>query len=118
MRVLLCRQGEEAQLVEVRNTLKELQTIVDGFIEVVPFFRNSVLICNEEGKLREDLKPNRFLTVGRELDLIRGNFILIRGNFIICGANGEEFDDIPKLLEPLLYSVCKNPHFDKNGEPI
>ena len=111
MRVLLCKQGEEAQLVEVRNTLKELQTIVDGFIEVVPFFRDSVLICNEKGKLREDLKPNRFLTIGRELDLIRGNFI-------ICGASGEEFDDIPSYLEPILYAVCKNPHFDKNGEPI
>ena len=111
MRVLLCRQGEEAQLVDVRNTLKELQTIVDGFIEVVPFFRDSVLICNEDGKNREDLKPNRFLTIGNRLDCIRGNFI-------ICGASGEEFDDIPKLLEPLLYSVCKNPHFDKNGKPI
>lgn len=47
MRVLLCKQGEEAQLVDVRNTLKELQTIVDGFIEVVPFFRDSVLICSK-----------------------------------------------------------------------
>ena len=111
MRVLLCKQGEEARFIDVRNELEELQAIVDGHIEVVPFFRDTVLICNEEGKLRDDLKPNRFMTIGNRLDRIQGDFF-------ICGTDCEEFADVPTLMEPLLFSICKRPHFDKDGEPL
>lgn len=111
MRVLLCKQGEEARFIDVRNELEELQAIVDGYIEVVPFFKSTVLVCNEDGKNRDDLKPNRFMTIGNRLDRINGDFF-------ICGTDCEEFADVPTLLEPLLFSICKRPHFDKDGEPI
>ena len=111
MRVLLCNQGEQARFVEVCNELTELQAIVEGYIEAVPFFKNTVLICNEEGRIRDDLKPNRFVTLRGEIDLINGNFL-------VCGTNGEEFTDLPRLAGPLIKAQLAEPHFDKNGEPV
>lgn len=111
MRVLMCKQGEPATVVEVCNELAELQAIVDGYIEAVPFFRNTVLICNEEAKLRDDLKPNRFVTLNGEIDLIKGDFF-------VCGSNGEEFTDLPRIAGPLIKAQLSEPHFDKNGEPL
>lgn len=72
IKCLLVKPNEEPEVVEVENTLKALQGIVNGYIQAVPLSKTSDLICNEEGKLL-GLEPNR--PVGD--DLIMGNFIIV-----------------------------------------
>ena len=53
--------GAEVELVPENGkqfTLKELQDLVDGFIEIVPAKDGRLIIINEEGKLR-DLPMNQ-----------------------------------------------------------
>lgn len=83
--------GEPAGHVEwVSNDLKSFQSKVLGPIETVTICRNPrvVMICNEEGKLRGDLQPNFFFGLDR-----------IYGDVVVCGAKGEEFDDVPITLD-------------------
>lgn len=63
---------------DTKDGLKELQDIVGGFIETVPY-DDFLLICNEEGKL-QDLAPNFFY--GTEL---------IVGNVAFVGKGMEDF---------------------------
>jgi hypothetical protein len=75
-------EDEFGRLVEIENELQVLQSIVGGYIETTGY-KNLVIICNEEGKLR-GLQPN--VVLGREM---------LVGTIIVCGASGDEFSDIP-----------------------
>lgn len=68
----------------INNTLERFQMIVKGYIEAVPLTDNSVIICNEEGKLCW-LPPN----------FVLDNLDMIHGTVIVCGTDGEEFCDVP-----------------------
>ena len=48
----------------IKNNLEEKQKIVDGLIEYVSLDNNSLLVCNEEGKIL-GMEPNRI--VGRDI---------------------------------------------------
>ena len=84
MKIIACRVGEEPKQIEIENTLEAMQEFVGGYIEVVSLgIRNLVLVCDDEGKLKEKL-PN--------YELIRssGNVDVIVGDFFICKAEGED----------------------------
>ena len=68
----------------ISATLENLQKTVGGYIEAVPLTDEIVMICNEDGKLRQ-LEHNFFLPFDR-----------IVGTAIICGVDGDEFSDIPE----------------------
>ena len=90
IKVIIKRPDEEAGHVTwISPTLKNLQTHVNGYIETVPCTDNSVIICNEEGKIK-GLMPN-FLYGGTFPDIICGTVI-------VCGTNGEDFADVPFSL--------------------
>jgi hypothetical protein len=76
----------------VSDTLENLQKTVGGYIETVTLDNGVVLICNEEGKLRD--MPYNF-TVRRMIH----NFLPVSnpifGIVIVCGADGDEFADVP-----------------------
>ena len=57
----------------IKNKLEEKQKIVDGLIEYVSLDNNSLLVCNEEGKIL-GMEPNRI--VGG--DIIAGTFFIVR----------------------------------------
>lgn len=84
----------------ISNNLEALQRYVDGYIEVVPVTENIVMICNEEGKLR-NMEPN----FGWLCDVIVGPVIF-------CGVKGEEFADMP-----LEFSEFK-PHFEAIAKEV
>lgn len=71
--------GEEAGPVEIENSLKSLQSYVDGYIEVIRPFDDEdvVMILNEEGKIN-GLSPNRTLMDenGDVIDIIAGDFLI------------------------------------------
>jgi len=75
----------------ISDSLKNLQNTVGGYIETVTLDNGVVLICNEEGKLR-DMPYNFTLRRMRGVVTIQN---AIFGTVIACGADGDEFADIP-----------------------
>ena len=86
MKVLTIPRYEEPCIAEMENTLEAMQEYVMGNIETVTLSDTAILVCNEEGKLTA-FTPNRILKVGKNTDVIRGDFF-------ICGWKGEDFCDI------------------------
>lgn len=81
MRVVYVEPNRPAYEADIRNSLKALQKAVGGYIEVVYNDDDTIIICNEEGKL-QGLPGNRHLDNGTSI---------IAGSFFIIGDNGEEF---------------------------
>lgn len=88
IKVIIKRPDEKyGHVTHISARLENLQNTVGGYIETVTVIKGVILICNEEGKLR-DMEPNMWL-----------NGDLIRGTVIICGQNGEDISDIPITLQ-------------------
>ena len=75
----------------VSDSLENLQKTVGGYIETVTLDNGVVLICNEEGKLRD--MPYNF-THRQMFGAIPLQYPIF-GTVIACGAEGDEFADIP-----------------------
>ena len=76
----------------VSDSLENLQKTVGGYIETVTLpEHNLVLICNEEGRIR-DMPYNFTLRRMRGVVTIQN---AIFGTVIACGVEGDEFADIP-----------------------
>ena len=90
---LVKRPGEIPRHVNISNSLEALQRNVEGFVEVVTLIPpeekkgrklpGMVVICNEEGRLR-DMPYN--CTIWNQ-DYV--------GPIIICGCQDDEFIDLP-----------------------
>ena len=90
IKVLIKRSDEEVgHMTRIRPTLEILQKHVDGWIETVTLPGGIVIICDEEGRLKG--KPHN-CTVFPQNMAARVSFA---GDIIVCGADGEEFADIP-----------------------
>lgn len=77
--------GERARVTVIANTLAAMQSIVGGYIEVVGFDEENVIVCNEEGRL-----------LG-----LPENCLGLCGTFIVLGRGQDgEFGDVvsPKEL--------------------
>ena len=81
MKVVYKEPGKPAFEAEVRNDLESEQKAVGGFIECVYNEDNTIIVCNEEGKLI-GMKGNIHLDNGTSI---------IAGPFFVCGDNGEDF---------------------------
>lgn len=103
MKVLMCRVGKEAELIEIENSLETMQELVGGYIEpYYPYEDDVAIICNEEGKMF--LEPNRpvITSDGRLIDYIFGDFFL-------CGNGDEDFEDFPEeLVDKYKYEMDRN----------
>ena len=87
IKVIIKRPDEEyGHVTHISDKLENLQKTVGGFIETVPAVQGAIIICNEEGKLK-GLEPNMWCFGDR-----------LHGTLIVCGAAGEELDDIPISL--------------------
>ena len=103
MKVLKIEPGKHPEVTEIDNELHALQEAVGGYIECVyPWNDETVLVCNEEGKIL-NLPLNRKIYDG---EIFRD---VICGTFIIAGNAGEDLrsltdDEIKKhkaeLWEP------------------
>ena len=78
----------------VSNSLENLQRFVGGYIETVTLFNNLVIICNEEGRLKN---------LDYCCTILGHDFY---GPVLIAGVKGDEFDDLPfpdiRVLRQLL----------------
>lgn len=103
LRVILCRPGEAAEIVEIDDDLESMQALVGGLIEPYdpfysendPRYENVILVCNEEGKLRQ-LPPSRAIVDedGCVMDVIAGPFFLC-----YAPVESERFLSMPPDLE-------------------
>lgn len=82
MRVIFKEPGKRSRIMQIPNELKVMQKLVDGPIETVSFYLGTVMIVNEEGKLR-NLLPN--------VPNPAYNGDVIVGNLIVAKVEGEEF---------------------------
>lgn len=91
------RTRQKPRHVNISDSLTNLQKTVDGFIETVTIATDLVVICNEEGIIRN--LPYNCTICGAKL----------YGTIIMCGVNGDEFSDLPtnwdnmKRLFPMLF---------------
>lgn len=81
--VIVKEPGRKPELREIDNTLEELQGYVGGYIETVTFASDLVIICNEDGRLRQMTYNCRIANI---------DFV---GPILLCGIDGENFDDAP-----------------------
>ena len=112
LKVILCKPGETAEVVEIEDELESMQDLVGGLIEPYdpfysetdPRYENVILVCNEEGKLMQ-LPLNRAIVDedGRVMDVIRGPFFLcyapVESERFLSIPESERFLSIPPDLE-------------------
>ena len=79
LRVVMVEPGKPAYETEIENTLEAEQKAVGGYIQVVPLDNETLLICNEDGKLN-GMQGNRRISKD-----------IIAGPFFIVGEDGDEF---------------------------
>lgn len=89
IKVIAKKPGQPPQIGVIPNTLEAFQAAVDGYIETFPLFKDCLIICNEEGKLRK----MRF-----NFEMCGETFV---GPVIFVGVKGENFTDCPIRLEDL-----------------
>lgn len=74
IQVLICKPGEMPLFTVIDNSLKSMQSVVGGYIEVVTAYLPGYdIVCNEEGLI---------------IDLPM-NYFGIRGTFFVCRSNEE-----------------------------
>ena len=83
MRILVVEPERRPELREINGSLKSMQEIVGGLIQVINLDDSVALVCNDEGKLL-NLPANRGLRDedGQICDIVCGTFFL-------CGAPGD-----------------------------
>ena len=78
IRILVVEAFKEPYQIRIEHTLKNLQKVVGGYIEILQLEHNIDLICNDEGKINR-LPLNRFV-----------DYNIIAGTFIIAGHKDSE----------------------------
>lgn len=81
MRIVYKEPGKPAFETEVLNHYKDLNRAVGGLLETVYNGDNTLIVCNDEGKLI-GMKGNIHLDNGTSI---------IAGPFFVCGDDGENF---------------------------
>jgi hypothetical protein len=81
IKVVYKEPGRPAFDTEIPNHYKELSKAVKGLLETVYNGDNTLIVCNEEGKLI-GMKGNIHLDNGTSI---------IAGPFFVCGDDGEDF---------------------------
>lgn len=106
MTILLIEPERNPRAAKIDGSLKSMQEIVGGMIEVIyPFEEEIALVCNDEGKLL-GLPLNRALRDGETGSV----YEIIAGTFFLCGvpAGEEEFasltDDQAQRYQKLFQS--------------
>lgn len=112
--VLLVEPGQYPRMASIGSSLEEMQKIVGGDIQEVPYFRDPVcIVCNDNGKI-DGLPLNRAIRDGE------GKVVdIIAGTFFICGIDGERYASLPKEFQKKYADKFRQPEaFLKMGRSI
>lgn len=80
--VLVKEPGKPPRMTTVGNDLESLQKLVDGYIETVTFAEELVIICDEEGWLKD--KP---------FNIRMGN-VQFFGTIVLVSTDGDEISSL------------------------
>lgn len=103
--VLLVEPGKRPEIIEIHDTLKAMQNIVGGDIEVYRPFDDVAIVCNEEGKVKG-------LPLNRAIYSDKGELVdIIAGAFFVCytPVDSEKFLSLPKELAEKYEGYFKEP---------
>lgn len=94
--IVIKEPGKAPYSKEIEDDLEVYHQILGGYFEAVGFDKNQIILCDEEGKLK-DLEPNL---------AVPGDIIV--GTVIVVGTEGEEFrsltpEEIPIVIKQLNY---------------
>ena len=93
MKIISVQRNREPELKEIDGSLKSMQDIVAGYIEIIePFDDPIAIVVNEEGKIN-GLPVSRFLYY-RDSEYVDA----VCGTFFIAGLGEEDLEDIPEDL--------------------
>lgn len=85
--ILITTSGERRKILPANRKkigLKEAQTFVGGYVQMVSLRPGWVLLCDEDGKSK-DLPRNEIATKEFSSCLTEGDYL--RGNVIVCPAS-------------------------------
>lgn len=83
IKVVYIEPGRDPEFRTVNNTLEAMQILVKGYIETLTVSNDMVIVCNEEGHLRN-------MPFNREMFGIS-----LYGPIVLVGTEGEDFTDVP-----------------------
>ena len=81
MKIVFVEPHKPPYIAEIEDTLEAKQKAVGGFIQPVYNDDGTVLICDDESKLKDGCVGNRHYSETG----------IIAGNFFVCGDDGENF---------------------------
>ena len=114
--ILLIQPNKPPRQMKMADELKAIHKLVEGRFEVYrPFYNDLVIICNEEGKLR-NLPMNREICNddGMRMDIIRGDFF-----FVNAPLDSESFQSLsPKEVKGLSEKFKHPEKFHEEGGRI
>lgn len=103
LRMIVKRPDEPyGHVCHVSDRLENLQKTVEGYIEVLPISDTTVIICNEEGKIK-----------GLPHNMYFGPHDLV-GTIMVVDVDGEEFSDLSLELKD--WKDIVNANNRKEGE--
>jgi hypothetical protein len=109
--ILVRRAGQEPTVETITNHFTAMQEIVGGNIEMPynPDLRDLQIVCNEDGKFLEDVKPNVYW----------GGSDVIFGDIFFVGTNGdgESVSVTPEQIEQAKKFIAGNDAADYTGDP-
>lgn len=104
--ILLVEPGKRPEIIKINDTLKAMQDIVGGDIEVYqPFDDEVAIVCNKEGKVKG-------FPLNRAIYSDRGELVdIIAGAFFVCYApvDSEKFLSLPEELAEKYEEYFKEP---------
>ena len=81
MKILVCEAGKHPVVKEIEHTLKNLQSVVGGYIQALyPYEEMVSVVCNEDG-----------IALNLPLNRIVEGYGVIRGTFFLCGLTEDDF---------------------------
>lgn len=103
IKVLYKRAGKKPIVKVIPDTLEAKQQLVGGLIEVIPYTDDTLLVCNDEGKIL-NLKNNVCFTY----DYIAGDCFVIGDDYKNAGFRSLTNEEIIKAKEDLLNKSFDN----------
>lgn len=107
IKVIYKKVNKAPKVMEIKNDLETKQKLVGGLIEVVPYLENTLIICNEEGKLL-----NKRANILGDYDFIAGDFLVVGDDF----ENGDFKSLTDKEIKEVMKDLSKRSIKYKDNE--
>lgn len=114
LKIVFKEVGKRPKTMYIEDTLEAKQKLVGGYIEVVPYKYDMLLICNEEDKIM-NLKPN----VQFPEDYIAGNFFVVGDDYENAGfksLTSKEVMEVKKDLNSRTFTYPEIDYLDNEDE--